>query len=80
SAAAKTGTAQTGQFDAAGQETLVGWYAGWFPAEQPQYVVAVMMEGVTYGSADAGPVFAAIADVLMAQKGEEQGGLAAAVG
>ena len=79
-AAAKTGTAQTGQYDENGKELLGGWYSGWFPAEEPQYVVAVMMEDVTYGSADAGPVFAAIADALMAQNGEEQGGLGAAVG
>ncbi|MBQ9960052.1 MAG: penicillin-binding protein 2 [Oscillospiraceae bacterium] len=64
SAAAKTGTAQTGQYDAAGRETLIGWYTGFFPAEAPQYIVTVMMEGVTYGSADAGPVFAAVADAL----------------
>ena len=79
-AAAKTGTAQTGQFDESGKERLIGWYGGWFPAEEPEYVTLVMMEGVTYGSADAGPVFAAIADALMVQNGEEQGVLPPAVG
>ena len=64
SAAGKTGTAQTGSFDEVGNEKLDAWFAGYFPAESPKYVVAVVVENGTTGNMSAGPVFAEIADNL----------------
>ena len=64
SAAGKTGTAQTGSFDEVGNEKLDAWFAGYFPAENPKYVVAVVVENGTTGNMSAGPVFAEIADNL----------------
>lgn len=62
-AGGKTATAQTGQF-VNGSELLQGWFAGFFPAESPKYVVVVLCEDAQNGNADASPVFAAIADRL----------------
>lgn len=62
-AAAKTATAQTGHV-VDGEEENICWYAGFFPADAPRYVVAVMAEGGTGGGADCGPVFRQIADTL----------------
>lgn len=64
SAAGKTGTAQTGSFDENGVEILDTWFAGYFPAEQPKYAVAVLVEGGRTGNLSAGPVFAEIADTI----------------
>jgi penicillin-binding protein 2 len=51
SIAGKTGTAQTG----AGREDHA-WFAGYFPAERPQYVVVVALEHAGDGAEAAGPV------------------------
>lgn len=64
SAAGKTGTAQTGSFDKAGNEKLDAWFVGYFPAESPRYAVAVVVENGTTGNSSAGPVFAEIADCV----------------
>ena len=63
-AGGKTGTAQTGQYSDSGEEILQGWFAGFFPAEQPQYVVVVLSENARSGNQDASPVFRMIADKL----------------
>jgi len=65
-AGGKTGTAQTGQMKADGEELLQGWFAGFFPAEEPQYVVVVLAEDARSGNQDASPVFREIADRLNA--------------
>ena len=65
-AGGKTGTAQTGQYGEDGEEKLNGWFAGFFPAEEPQYVVVVLAEEARSGNQDASPVFRAIADALHA--------------
>ncbi|MDD3260704.1 MAG: penicillin-binding transpeptidase domain-containing protein [Oscillospiraceae bacterium] len=62
-AAAKTATAQTGRF-AAGKEQVICWYAGFFPAGAPKYVVAVMAENGKSGGETCGPVFQRIANAL----------------
>lgn len=54
--AAKTGTAQTG-IKEDGRSILEAWYAGFFPAERPQYVCVVLAENGDSGGATAGPVF-----------------------
>ncbi|MBQ4313475.1 MAG: penicillin-binding protein 2, partial [Clostridia bacterium] len=63
SAAAKTGTAQTGIMQD-GHSVLQAWYAGYFPFEKPQYVCIVLVENGISGGYSAGPVFGYIADRL----------------
>lgn len=59
--AAKTGTAETGIF-LEGRRVTQAWYTGFFPAEQPEYVVTVLVEDGEAGGTSAGPVFKYIAD------------------
>lgn len=47
SVAGKTATAQTGRYAENGSEITNSWFCGFFPAEKPQYVVAVMSEGAS---------------------------------
>lgn len=63
SAAGKTATAQTGTFDETGAERTNGWFCGYFPAEAPQYVAAVVIEDAIGSQAAA--VFAQLADRMM---------------
>jgi len=63
SCAAKTGTAETGIFSG-GHRVMQAWYTGFFPAEEPQYVVSVLVEDGESGGGSAGPVFKALADAL----------------
>lgn len=65
-AGGKTGTAQTGILKEDGSELLRGWFAGFFPAEEPEYVVVVLAEDAVSGNRDASPVFREIADALYA--------------
>lgn len=65
SAAGKTGTAQTGDFTNNGKERLCTWFAGFFPYENPQYVVVVFNENGSTGSKDCAPVFRQIADMIV---------------
>ncbi len=63
-AAGKTGTAQTGRYHEDGTEILVGWFTGWFPADNPRYIVTVMVEDEDYGYVSAAPIFARVADEI----------------
>lgn len=65
-AGGKTATAQTGQFKN-GTELCQGWFTGFFPAENPQYVVTVLCEEAISGNASASPVFREIADRITEQ-------------
>lgn len=62
SAAGKTSTAQTGNFDSYGNEILNCWFTGYFPSYAPRYAVTVLVEGGTSGNSACGPVFKEIAD------------------
>lgn len=64
-AAGKTATAQSGWYEN-GQEVLHTWFAGWFPAEEPRYVITVMNERGSSSSTDCAPVFKTIADSIYA--------------
>lgn len=44
-AAGKTATAQTGRVDDNGEKINNSWFCGFFPAEEPEYVVVVLSEG-----------------------------------
>lgn len=60
SAGGKTATAQTGRTDELGNEINIGWFCGFFPADQPRYAVTVVIENAN--GYNAAPVFADIAD------------------
>jgi len=64
-AAGKTSTAQTGRFDESGSEYCHAWITGYFPIDQPQYAVTVLIEDGGYGNTAAAPVFKDIADKIM---------------
>ncbi len=59
--AGKTGTAQSGVYKG-GKEILRTWFAGYFPAENPEYIVVIMNENGSSGTSDCVPVFKAIAE------------------
>lgn len=42
------------------------WVTGFFPADNPQYVICVLVEGGTSGYRSAAPVFQRIADKMIA--------------
>lgn len=65
SGAGKTATAQTGEYDKNGIERLCTWFAGFFPFEEPEYVVVVFNEKGSTASLDCAPVFKEIADRIM---------------
>ena len=60
-AGGKTATAQTGVYQGE-EEVLHGWFAGFYPAEEPQYAVVVLAEGGGEGSELPARTFAAICD------------------
>lgn len=62
-AGAKTSTAQTGRF-VNGVEAIESWYSGFYPYENPKYVITVFAEDGMGGGATCGPVFKQIADAL----------------
>lgn len=64
-AGGKSATAQTGRRDDTGNEIYDTWFCGYFPADQPQYIVSVLVEGGDSGTGDAGPIFSDIADGIM---------------
>lgn len=68
-AGGKTATAQTGQYDEDGNELEQGWFTGFFPADEPQYVVTVLAENEGFGNTSAAPVFAKIADAVAGMLG-----------
>jgi cell division protein FtsI/penicillin-binding protein 2 len=58
----KTATAESGQYDKNGIEISHSWYVGFFPYENPQYVICVMKENGISGSSDCAPVFKEVAE------------------
>ncbi len=62
--AGKTGTAQSGIFEN-GKEICRTWFAGFFPAKNPHYIVVVLNEKGTGGNADCAPVFSKICERIV---------------
>lgn len=60
-AGGKTASAETGMRED-GEQVVHGWFAGFYPAEQPQYAIVVLVENGRSGSQSAAPVFRQIAD------------------
>lgn len=66
-AAGKTGTAQTGRYYKDGVEITNSWFCGFFPADEPKYVIVVMSDSKL--SVSTASVFAQIADGICEYKG-----------
>ena len=66
-AGGKTASAQTGIYldpEDEDSEIVHAWFAGYYPAQQPQYAIVVLVEGGESGSDAAGPIFRRIADAI----------------
>lgn len=63
-AGGKTGSAETG-WEKDGELMQQGWFAGYFPAENPRYVCVVIAENGNSGSDSACPVFKMIAEDVL---------------
>lgn len=61
--AGKTATAQTGKSEN-GEEIYNAWFAGYFPADNPKYAVAILKEDGGEGAISCAPVFKEIAEKL----------------
>lgn len=60
-AAGKTGSAQA---VLNGRETIHGWFTGFYPAEEPKYIITVIAEEGISGSQSAVPIFEKIASEI----------------
>lgn len=72
-AAAKTGTAETGwpQGETEKYPVVQSWFAGYYPADQPEYVIVVLGENADNTNAKTAPVFKEICEKLYQIKSEE---------
>lgn len=53
-AAGKTGSAEA---FFKGKETVHGWFTGYYPANNPKYIITVLVEQADFGSKSATPIF-----------------------
>ena len=60
-AAGKTATAETGWIEN-GRDVVHTWFAGYYPADNPQYVIVVFKEDGSSSSTECAPIFRDIAD------------------
>ncbi len=60
----KTGTAQSGIYDGS-KEILRTWFSGFFPSDNPNYIVIVMNENGEGGNSDCAPVFRKICEGIV---------------
>ncbi len=74
-AGGKTGTAETGMLNEAGKSVVQSWFAGFYPAENPRYAVAVLAEDSGGTGGKSSPVFRDICNELykLGQTAEGQG-------
>ena len=64
SAAGKTATAQTGKFQN-GREILSSWFCGFFPADNPKYIIIVFCENSSLQTKSCAEIFSKTADRIM---------------
>lgn len=64
SAGGKTGTAQTGKYSEDGKEMLTAWFCGFYPYENPKYVICITMYNGGESTYTAAPVFKKLCDSL----------------
>lgn len=69
-AGGKTGTAQTGQFDEAGEELLNYWFSGFWPAEEPRYTVTVLQDTTLEPVTSSAAIFARVVDAIAVLEGQ----------
>ena len=62
-AAGKTATAQTGKYKD-GKEIKSSWFCGFFPKEDPEYVVIIFCEDQSLAAKSCAEIFAEIADKI----------------
>ncbi len=67
SVAGKTATAQTGKTEN-GEEIYNAWFAGYFPADKPEYAIAILKENGGEGAISCAPVFKSIAEKIITFK------------
>lgn len=63
-AGGKTASAQTGKFDKNGKEILNTYFTGFYPADNPEYVITVFAKNGKSGSSTCAPIFRDICDYL----------------
>lgn len=73
SAAGKTGTAQTGQFNE-NQPVVHSWFTGYFPAEKPKYVITVLVEDAQDKEKNAPQIFCEISNKLIENEKKKKTG------
>ncbi|MGE5559297.1 MAG: peptidoglycan D,D-transpeptidase FtsI family protein [Bacillota bacterium] len=61
----KTGTAQTGRKDGRGREITHAWFAGFWPLNQPEIAMVVLVEEGKTGGASAAPLFRKIVEYYL---------------
>ncbi len=71
-AGGKTASAQTGTYDEDGNEIVHAWFAGFYPAEEPQYAIVVLAEGMESGGKYAAPLFKRICEQIAVLEEERQ--------
>ena len=67
-AGGKTSSAQTGVFTEDGREVLNTYFAGFFPAEEPRFAIAVFAEDGISGGKTCAPVFRQICQSVLSVK------------
>ena len=60
--AGKTATAQTGRFDENGNELLCTWFCGFFPYEDPRFVVVVFSEDGASAAETLAPLYKTVSE------------------
>ncbi len=60
----KTGTAQTGRYLEDGIEITEAWFAGFYPASEPQYTITVLLDSSNKSSEQASLIYKEIANAL----------------
>lgn len=63
-AGGKTASAQTGKMGDDGEEIVDAWFSGFFPKDNPKYVIVVLNEGMSSGGKYAAPIFREIAQKI----------------
>ena len=70
-AGGKTASAQTGRYMEE-EEIVHAWFAGFYPADEPQYSIVVLAEGMESGGTYAAPVFRRICEQITVLEQERQ--------
>ena len=66
----KTGSAETGKVNAAGEGVLHSWFTGFAPLESPMYAACIFVEGGGYGGQTAAPMFAQLMRAILGDRPE----------